>query len=363
MRNHRNTGAIVVAIALGLVRSSPAEPTPGAVYTMSNGTGGNAVLVFDRQPGGSLVAAGSVATGGLGTGGGLGNQGALRLSQDHRWLFAVNAGSNDVTVFAVEQGGLRWVDRVSSGGTRPVSVTEHDGLVYVLDAGSDSISGMVQHVDGTLAPLPGATQPLSATGTAPAEIDFSPDGVTLLVTEKSTNRLVTYVVGGDGLAGPPTVHASNGATPFGFAFGKRGQVLVSEAGANAVTSYALTDGDTLATLSPSVPTNQKAACWVGVTHDGLSAYATDTGSGAITGYRVAVDGTLALLDADGHTADTGGAKSAPIDLALSGNERYLYSLESTAHTLGVFRIMPDGHLAPLPFVTGLPAGANGLAAQ
>ncbi len=368
MKHQSKTIAVAVALGFGIVWSSAAEATPGAVYTASNATAGNAVLAFDRRPDGRLVAAGSFATGGTGTGGGLGNQGALRLSEDHRWLYVVNAGSDDVTVFAVDANGLRWVDRAPSGGTRPVSVTEHDGLLYVLNAGSDNIAALVQDTDGTLVPLAGSTRPLSGAGTAPAQIDFSPRGAVLLVTEKNTNHLVTYPVGGDGLAGPPIVQPSNGATPFGFSFGKRGQVLISEAvggapGASAVSSYSLSDDGTLTSISRSIGTKQTAACWVVIPHDGLSAYASDTGSGTLTGYRVAADGALTLLDSDGRTADTGGQRSSPIDLALSGNGQYLYSLNSAAHTLGVFRIQPDGHLTALPFVTGLPAGANGLAAQ
>src|SRR5215831_792620 len=184
--------AVAVVLGLGIVGSSAAQPTPGAVYTMSNGTAGNAVLAFDRRPDGRLVASASFATGGSGTGGGLGNQGPLRLSQDQRWLYAVNAGSDDLTVFAVDAEGLRWIDKAPSGGTRPVSVTEHDGLLYVLNAGSDSIAGLLQRADGTLAPLPGSTQPLSGTGTAPAEVDFSLVGTVPLITEKNTNHLVTY---------------------------------------------------------------------------------------------------------------------------------------------------------------------------
>ena len=344
-----------------------AERSSGAVYTMSNATTGNRVLAFDRGPGGALTPSGSFATGGLGSGGGLGNQGALTLSENDRWLLAVNAGSNDLTLFGTDDDGLRWLDTVPSGGSRPVSVTIHHTLVYVLNAGSDSVSGFRLRPHGKLSPLAGSTRPLSGAGTGPAQVQFSPDGRVLVVTEKATNLIVTYTVDEDGFLGPPQVQPSHGATPFGFAFGVRRQLLVSEAfggapGASAVSSYRVSANGTLHLESPTVATHQTAACWVVVTEDGHFAYTTNTGSGSISGYDIDSGGTLTLLNADGRTADTG-AGSAPTDLALSENGRFLFVLNSAAHSIGMFRIRRNGQLEPVGTMGGLPVGANGLAAQ
>ena len=101
------TALLVVGAGHESVR---AERSSGTVYTMSNATTGNRVLAFDRGPAGTLTPSGSFATGGLGSGGGLGNQGALTLSENDRWLLAVNAGSNDVTLFGTDDDGLRWLD-------------------------------------------------------------------------------------------------------------------------------------------------------------------------------------------------------------------------------------------------------------
>lgn len=342
-------------------------PFPGAVYTMSNAPAGNAIIIFDRLHDGRLVAAGEVPTGGAGTGGGLGNQGGLTLTRNERWLLAVNAGSDTVSVLEVRKRGLRLRDVEPSGGSQPVSVTEHRGLVYVLNAGSDRISGFVLGPHGRLRPLPGSTRSLSGVGTGPAQISFSPDGDVLVVTEKATNTIVTFAIDRHGLPGEAQVHDSAGQTPFGFAFGKRDQLFVSEAfggapDASATSSYEVDRHGRLTTISPSVGTNQTANCWVVVTPNGRFAYVTNTGSGSISGYRIDFDGTIALLDADGRTADTG-AGSAPIDLALTDNGRFLYSLNSGTNTIGAFRVRADGMLTPLAIVPGLPTGANGLAAR
>lgn len=340
---------------------------PGAVYTMSNASGGNAVLIFDRLADGRLVQAGVVSTGGTGTGAGLGNQGGLVLSSNERWLFAVNAGSDSIAVLEVRRRGLRLVDVQPSGGIRPISVTEHRGVVYVLNAGSDSIAGFTQRRDGRLQPLDGSYRPLSGAGTDPAQIAFTPHGDALVVTEKATNKIVTFEIERDGLPGDAHVQDSNGPTPFGFAFGKRDQLFVSEAfggaaNASATSSYEIDRQGLLTTISASVGTNQTANCWVIVTPNGRFAYVTNTGSGSISGYAIDFDGTIELLDADGRTAVTG-ARSAPVDLALTDSGRFLYSLNSGTNTIGAFRVQSDGSLARLPFTGGLPAGANGLAAR
>jgi 6-phosphogluconolactonase (cycloisomerase 2 family) len=367
--------AVSIVIATGTTLSAQdAErssrqrfPFPGAVYTMSNGADRNAILIFDRLPDGRLVRAGVANTGGTGTGAGLGNQGGLVLSGNEKWLLTVNAGSHSISVLQVHRRGLRLVDVQPSGGVRPSSVTEHRGLVYVLNAGSDSIAGFTLSRHGRLRPLDGSARPLSGVATDPAQIEFTPDGDVLVVTEKMTNKIVTFQVDRDGLPSDARVQDSTGPTPFGFAFGKRDQLFVSEAfggavNASATSSYEIDRDGVLTTISASVGTNQTAACWVVVTPNGRFAYVTNTGSGSISGYAIDFDGTIELLDEDGRTALTGDG-SAPIDMAITDSGRFLYSLNSGTNTIGAFRIRSDGSLMRLPFTGGLPPGANGLAAR
>ncbi len=368
MSHSRVLAVLAAALLLNApARAARAESAPGAVYTASNGVAGNRILIFDRAVDGTLTAAGSAETGGAGTGGSLGNQSGLALSDDGRWLLAVNAGSNDVSLLSVRADGLRFSDLAPSGGVRPVSIAVHDDLVYVLNAASDSVSGLRIARDGRLTPIAGSTRALSGSGTGPAQVAFTPDGGVLVVTEKNTNLIDTFRVAPDGSLAEARTTPSHGATPFGFAFGKRDQLFVSEAfggaaNASAVSSYDVDRDGTLIVESGSVPTNQSAACWVLVTKGARFAYATNTGSGSLSGYAIDHDGALALLTPNGRTGDTG-PRSAPIDLASSDDGRFLYSLNSGTHTIGAFRIEPDGRLVALPFANGLPAGANGLAAR
>jgi 6-phosphogluconolactonase len=370
--------ALLVALGAGYVSAQTSQSqslfsglpffSVGAVYTASNAANANAVLIFDRSFDGRLRGAGSVATGGKGSGAGLGNQGGVVLSDDERWLLVANAGSADVSVFQVLRRGLRLVSRTPSGGVKPISVTIHKRLVYVLNAGSDSITGFRLSRHGTLEPIAGSTRALSGTGVDPAQIAFSPSGDLLVVTEKAVNQIVTYQVDEHGMPGDAQAQPSAGQTPFGFAFGRREQLFVSEAfgGAadqSAISSYEVDDDDgVLHTVSPSVGTTETAACWVVVTPDGRFVYTTNTGSGSITGYEADFDGTLTILNADGRTGVTGNG-STPIDLALSRGGHFLYDLNSGTHTIGAFFVTHTGALIRLTFTGGLPASANGLAAR
>jgi 6-phosphogluconolactonase (cycloisomerase 2 family) len=326
------------------------------------------VARFHRAADGRLSPAGSIPTGGQGTGSPLGSQGALALSAAGTRLYAVDAGSAGIAVFDVAAGGdLTLRQTVPAGGARPVSLALRGRLLYVLTAGDEAaIAGFEVGGDGSLAPLPGTTRPLSRPGADPAQVAFGPAGDLLLVSEKATDRLVTYAVAPDGRPGDPVAHPSSGATPFGFAFDPRGTLVVAEAhggpdGQSAVSSYRVAAG-ALRAVSPSVPTRHQAACWIALTADGRFAYAADAASDALTGFRVAPDGSLARLREDGHSAEIAPGSHAS-DLAFSAGERYLYALGTFAADVSGFEVQADGALRAAGAVNGLPAGAAGLVAR
>ena len=252
------TAALGGALVAGIPASASAAESRGTtVYTESNAVSGNAVLAY-HSAGGALTAAATYPTGGLGNGAGLGSQGAVTIADGGRILLAVNAGSGTVTAFWIgEDGTLSVASTASSGGQTPISVTVHDDLVYVLNAGDDTISGLRLH-QGRLTAIGGSTRSLSAGAGGAAQVGFSPDGRRLVVTEKASNTLDTFVVGRDGLASAAASTASVGSTPFGFDFDGRGDAVVSDAASSAVTTYRLGSGT--AKEAAYFPDGQVAAC-------------------------------------------------------------------------------------------------------
>jgi 6-phosphogluconolactonase (cycloisomerase 2 family) len=349
---------LLMLLVLGAVPAS-AEGSTGAVYTLSNDAGGNAVVVFHRAAVGTLTPAGSVATGGQGSGTGLGSQGSLVLSDDGRRLLAVNAGSDELSAFAVSGDGVTLTDVVRTGGDLPISATIHGNLIYVLNDGSNELTGLRISGRGELTRLRRSAIGLSTVGVEPAQVEFTPNGRQVVVTEKNTNLIDLFRVhAGGGLSGPRVV-ASEGATPFGFAFDPQGRLVVSEAfggapDASAMSSYRV-GHKTLTAISASVPTGQTAACWVVVTPNGRFAYTTNTGSASVSGYDIASDGALSLFASVAGTTNAG-----PTDMGLAGAD-FLYTLDSGAAAISAFAVASDGSLAPMAGAAGLPASAVGLA--
>ena len=333
---------------------------PRAVYTITNAASGNAVVVYARAANGTLSPGVTYPTGGTGTGASLGSQGAVALSADGRLLFTVNAGSNDVSVFRVRTSGLTLATRFPSGGIQPTSLTIQGNRVYVLNAGGEgSITGFKLTSGAGVAPIAGSTRSLSGTSTAPAQVSFSPDGRQLVVAERATNLLDVYPVDRNGVAGPRTSYPSAGGTPFGFAFRYDNTLFVSEAAApGSASSYDLRKNGKLRLVSGAIATHQGAPCWAVVTEDGRFGY-TGNGAGSVSGFRIARDGSISLLNADGATAVI---NTGVNDIALSNNSRYLYVLGTgAAPQLHAYRVQRDGQLQSLG-AAALPAGSRGLVA-
>jgi 6-phosphogluconolactonase (cycloisomerase 2 family) len=351
-----------IAVALTAPDDSPAN---GVLYVMTNRAEGNTVLVFRRDASGNLVNIQEAATRGLGTGftlDPLQSQGSLTLSTDGKLLFAVNAGSGDLTAFVVTGSGLQFGSKVFTGGALPVSVTESNGVVYVVNQlGITDISGFRVDTAGHLQPMAGSARALAGKALAqPAQVSFTPDGTKLLVTEKGTDLIDTFHVGSDGRLSGPEAQRSSGHTPFGFAYADS-TVLVAEAERRlpmraTVSSYRQT-GDSLVPESNAVPDHQGAACWITVTGD--TAWVVNTGTSNISSYHVASDGTLTLLN---PIAGSTGANTGPIDLIGSSDGNLIYVLESAVGSIAVFRVNGDS-LTLLSTKPGLPLSIQGIAIQ
>jgi 6-phosphogluconolactonase (cycloisomerase 2 family) len=335
--------------------------TPNAaVFTSTNAAAGNAIVAFARSTSGELTQAGTYATGGLGLGSGIGSQGAVTLSEDKRWLLVVNAGSDDVSVFAVNGPDLTLTSRVPSGGDRPVSIAIHRAVVYVLNAGSDNLAGY-SFREGQLHSI-GAPVPLGRTGTAAAQVAFNPRGDLLVVTERATNRVTVFPVDHDGRLGSGTAAPSAGATPFGFDFHRNGTLVISEANGGAalgglVSSYAIDDAQASA-VTGALAIGESAPCWVVVSHDHKYAFVANAGTRTISALAIANDGSLSLIT--GAAARTGSA--GPLDMAVTREGRFLYTVTPGSGSVHGFEIGANGALSSVATIGGLPTSAYGLAA-
>jgi len=339
---------------------------PGAVYTLSNDATANEIVAYDRAADGSLAPSAIYPTGGVGTGASLGDQGALAYSASKKALFAVNAGDDSISMLAIHADGSLWlVSKIDSGGKLPISVTVNGDYVYALNDGDAThpanVSGF-QIGDAGLRALTGSTQALSADQPGPAEIGFSPDGKLLVVTEKGTNQIDTFVVT-SGVAGPVHAQASAGTTPYGFAFSAGGQLVVSEAaggaaGASTASSYSLSSTDgTITAVSSAVASSQSAACWVAVA--GAHAYVSNAKSNDLASYAIGNDGALTLVG----SGDAGATGKGPLDAAATPAGDFLYVLDSGDAAITIFSVATDGTLTKKSDFAGIPEHATGIVAR
>jgi 6-phosphogluconolactonase len=363
-------GGIGLAVAGGLAAAAgPAQaaslarasgwPGAGAVYTMTNSAGGNAIEAYARAGDGSLTPDGTYPTGG--DGGTLGSGHSIVVSRDGSVVVNVNAGSNSISAFAVTPRGLHLIGTASSGGTDPNSVTiAGDNLIYVLNAGSEAIAGFRLGLGG-LRPVPGSVQPLGTGAVTPRQIQFTNNDRVLVVDEGGSSTIDTFVVGRDGQAGPAITTPSTGGGPFGFDFDRAGYLLVSDAalttGHSGATSYDVADNGAVTANGPAVPTDQAAACWLAAA--GGFAYTDNAGSGSIGEFSVARGGALTLL---GNLLVENNAASHPLDEAVSDGQNYLYILANGLSQIVGYRVGADGSLTQVS-TAAVAAGSGGLAAS
>ncbi|MEM1043297.1 MAG: beta-propeller fold lactonase family protein [Bacteroidota bacterium] len=345
-----------------------ADRIVGAAFSITDDANGNAVVAFLRDEGGQLSPAGTYATGGTGSGGAIaGSTNPVLVTPSRSFLLAVNAGSDEVSVFRIlkEARSLELVGSVPSGGPLPLSLTLSGDLLYVLNGGREgepgNVSGFRLSPAGTLTPVTGGIRTLPEGVMAPPQLGFAPGGRALLVTDRPSNVLVAYNVRANGTLSGARVTPSAGVTPFGFDFDQYGRLFVSEANApdgpvpdgSSLSSYERA-GNGLAVLDGVVPTNETAACWTRVI--GRYAYVTNTASNTVTGFRIGLDGSLTRLDEDGITAATG---AAPHDMGVA--LRYLYVHNRNDGTVSAYRIRTNGSLSGIGTVGGLPGTAVGVA--
>jgi DNA-binding beta-propeller fold protein YncE len=343
--------------------ASPVGP-PGAskaVFVQTDNTAGNHVVAYHRSADGTLTPAGSYATGGRGgiLAGSVvdhtASQGSLAYDPAHALLYAVNAGSNTISVFSVSGDRLTRREVLGSGGSFPVSVAVHGDLVYVLNAlGGGNVQGF-KVIGSFLAPLPGSRRDLGLDPnqtpqftSTPGQVAFTPDGSQLIATTKNNgNDIDVFGVGfGGRLSGRPVVNSEPGTVPFAISFDSSGHLVIAEAGTNALATFALSAHGTVRLLNEA-GTGQAATCWV--TPAGPYLFASNAGSANVSGFISSAGGALTLLGSTGTDAGT-------VDAAAAAG--FLYVQTGGNGIVDEFAIGTGGSLTKIGSVT-VPGAAGG----
>ena len=361
----------VGAITPAIYASDFGHTPQSTVFVMTNDAENNEILAYQKSPDGDFELRSHVRTGGRGSGGStdpLQSQGSLTLSQDHELLFAVNAGSGTVSSFHLVKGLPVLIDHEPTDGAFPVAVAEHNGTIYVLNAGGNGAI-VAFHVDGPgrLHEIQKSITPLTAPNDGASSIAVSPDGLTLTVIEKGPNNIDTFPIHPDGTLGAVVVNHS--ATPgvFSAVFAPNGALIVSENQPNgtdvsSISSYAVQPNGKIQAISQSVPTFGDANCWNAITPNGKFVYVDNAATSTVAGFSVAANGALTPIAGTILATEPSGA--ANLDMSISGDGNTLFTLNSGLGTVSVYNINSNGTLTLLGNIEDLPKGAgfNGIAA-
>ncbi len=331
----------------------PSQQISAAADAASEPDRVNQVVAYARGVDGSLQQLGVYDTGGVGENirnsgaNPLASQDPLIVSKDQRFVFAVNAGSESISSFVINDdysltpASLNVSTTGSSGAQNPVSLTIYENILYVANTGNfvdangaeldtlpddrnrvnSSIIGFTIGDDGSLTELAGSEIPGIAANAG--SVEFSSDGLSLYVTERRTNEILTIGLDANRLPVSESFVNSVTAQPFGtdlYPADIGDILLVSEgnngaAGLSALSSYLVEDDGSLTGISLSsgvegdpLTTGFTFGCWVEFveTPNGDFAYVSNTPDGVITSFEVSDTGELTRLESLAASAGIGG---------------------------------------------------------
>jgi 6-phosphogluconolactonase (cycloisomerase 2 family) len=347
----------------------------GHVYVNDNSSPINTIGAFDRHADGSLTPTpGSPFIAG-GYGKAVPSQGALQMSPDGKYLLAVDAGSNQISVLSIaSNGSLKLVNGspVSSGGAQPVSIAAWGNEVVVANDGGGSnnanYTAFQINSGGHLSPT-GWSYSLSAPA-AIVDVLFSPDGTHLIGIRDDTSQIDSFNVSANGTITAASNSPFNNPTgfygPFGSAFlpTDSSKLYVSNAHTAAgtgvtpgtVSAFSVGGDGSLSLIggAPVAATGQTATCWVAISHSGQYLFSVNTGSGSVSSFSIGSDGSLTY---GSSTALTGTGLGA-LDAGIDPTDSFLYVVERGANRVAGLQVNGDGsttELASSP--TALPAGS------
>jgi len=358
------------ALVLGFPVRSNTDDIQGAAYFITNDPSGNYVVSADIQSDGSLVYRRAVLAGGRGAHGltnpvgpdALFSQGSIKTSATGNILATVNAGSNTLAVFNIDQDrpsdltmlGLP----VSSEGEFPMSlaINNNGDQVCVLNGGE--VNGVICFdVDQQLGLVsnPNTLRSLSLNQTTPAtgppgsasDIIFSEDGTQLIASIKgippTPGFLAIWDIADDGSlsenftsVAPP----SGGLLPFSMtSIPGTSAVLVTDPGIGFdVFDLSQTDNSS---SSSAVPINgQSATCWSSFSNKTGNFYLTDVGTSIVTEVNVGQNLTGTVVNQYPQQPGSGTIDS---DIATIGDNDFLYVLAPNITSIQVLALNSPGN--------------------
>lgn len=354
-------GAFMISMQSCTKDSASTLPNGKFLYVLTNGVDSNAVITYHRSStDGSLSLLSIIGTGGKGTGTQLESKGAISVSNDGKWVLAVNPASNTISAFKITDAGLKLTSTVPSRGIRPISIACYNNIVYVLHSNEfGQIAGFKLTDGGILTPIENTVKTLGTTATVPSQISFALEGKMIVMTLRAVKKVIAYKLDANGVEGDLFSIPANANYPFGFALGKEGNIYVSES-ANASLSVYRISLTGITNVAGPLPTNQANGCWLAATPNGKYIYIANANSNSVTGFNINTLSSFSLMQSNGLTAVTG---IKPIDIVVSDDSMFAYVLNYEDKSIRTFYITQTGGLEKIEDRYVIPAGSTGIAVK
>jgi len=340
--------------------------------------------------------------------------GSIILTSDRRFLFTTNGGDNSVSSFRVkEDGRLMLVDckptgnpvEGRSGTAKSLAYAPSSGTLFVLHSfGPDHLGLMSVDAEGKLTARPerytvnthdkpnrvstmvvvSPDEKLVFVGTTFDEPIVStgvyPDGSPILWVQRGggafhsiasnapdPDGLAVFPLREDGFLGTARFYDAGGGSPFYIAFlhGRPNTFVIGYAVGDGV-SMGTIEKDGKVSIGPLVKIDTSAGlpselCWLAVSPDDRTIYATNFGYSNISSYRIngggleiACDPACPRVPGDGTARGLcGDVTSGPADNWITPDGAYLYQIYGNAAKLVGYATQQDGSLNEITSV-GIP---------
>lgn len=334
------------------------------VYTITNPSGANAIAAYERNTQtGELTFRTTYPTGGMGTGSVIDSQNPLIVNAEGTFLYAVNAGSNSISVMAIgEDGSLELLGApVASRGVEPASLALNGDLLYVANKGDGATpanyTGFRVNADGTLGRIKRRVE--LNIGDDPTQILFNKAGDLLIGLRLGGRSIDCFAVVRQNGKLRRLAQLDNQTGPFAGVFNPTNdeQLIVSDVRLPGAVSYTVTGAGEVNRITAVSNAPDRAACWIAIHKNGFYVWLANTGTNTLSLYTVNHNGSLNLMS--NHSTLAFGR--APFEIILDKNSQFLYELNTRAgnQSIHVLRVTGDTINGGLEDVAtaGIPEGS------
>lgn len=271
------------------------------------------------------------------------SQGSICISIDRQTLYVVNAGSDEITVFAIGKNNtLRYLQKISSGGKRPISIAISSKNLYVLNSGDSDTLGNITNFrilrDGTLRNIDRGSKTIGKKGQLLGGLIINRMFTKLIVSETGSNLISIHSLDNRGNIIQQVENKISGKNPYGIVQNESNTYLVVNEESESITSFKVNNIGTINPIDNSKYENADGMTKIVITKDREFAYViNDRG---ISQFIIYEDNEINFM----NFYDTGNKFSKISEITIDNKGKYLYTIDEGNGSINSYLIQKHGIL-------------------